>query len=216
MLKSLTPGQQIIKIVKDEMTELLGGTESKINFSPNPPTIIMLVGLQGSGKTTTAGKLANLLRKQGKKPLLVACDVYRPAAIKQLQVVGGQLNIPVFANETSKDVVHISKQAISEAMSKLNDVIILDTAGRLHIDEELMNELKNIKSGVKPHEILLVVDSMTGQDAVNVAQSFNENLGIDGVILTKLDGDTRRRCRTFCKKNYSKADKIRSNWRKTK
>lgn len=202
VLKSLTPGQQIIKIVKDEMTELLGGTESKINFSPNPPTIIMLVGLQGSGKTTTAGKLANLLRKQGKKPLLVACDVYRPAAIKQLQVVGKQLNIPVFANESSKDVVHISKQAVSEAMSKLNDVIILDTAGRLHIDEKLMNELKNVKAGVKPHEILLVVDSMTGQDAVNVAQSFNENLGIDGVILTKLDGDTRRWCCTFCKENY--------------
>ena len=143
------------------------------------------------GKTTTAGKLANLLRKQGKKPLLVACDVYRPAAIKQLQVVGSQLNIPVFANENTKDVVLIAKQALSMAMSKLNDVVILDTAGRLHIDEELMQELKNIKSNVKPHEILLVVDSMTGQDAVNVAQSFNENLGIDGVILTKLDGDTR-------------------------
>ena len=191
VLKSLTPGQQVIKIVKDELIELLGGTESKINFTPNPPTIIMLVGLQGSGKTTTAGKLANLLRKQGKKPLLVACDVYRPAAIKQLQVVGAQLNIPVYANENSKDVVHIAKQAISVAMSKLNDVIILDTAGRLHIDEELMTELKNIKSNVKPHEILLVVDSMTGQDAVNVATSFNEQLGIDGVILTKLDGDTR-------------------------
>ncbi len=191
VLKSLTPGQQVVKIVRDEMTELLGGVSSKINFTPNPPTIIMLVGLQGSGKTTTCGKLANLLRKQGKKPLLVACDVYRPAAIKQLQVVGGQLNIPVFANEGSKDVVHIAKQAISEAYSKLNDVIILDTAGRLHIDEELMQELRNIKSNVKPHEILLVVDSMTGQDAVNVAQSFNENLGIDGVILTKLDGDAR-------------------------
>ena len=191
VLKSLTPGQQVVKIVRDEMTELLGGTASKINFTPNPPTIIMLVGLQGSGKTTTCGKLANLLRKQGKKPLLVACDVYRPAAIKQLQVVGGSLNIPVFANENSKDVVHIAKQAISQAYSKLNDVIILDTAGRLHIDEELMQELRNIKSSIKPHEILLVVDSMTGQDAVNVAQSFNENLGIDGVILTKLDGDTR-------------------------
>lgn len=191
VLKSLTPGQQVIKIVKDELVELLGGTESKISFSPNPPTILMLVGLQGSGKTTTAGKLANLLRKQGKKPLLVACDVYRPAAIKQLQVVGGQLNIPVFANETSKDVVHIAKQAINVAMSKLNDVIILDTAGRLHIDEELMNELKNVKVNVRPHEILLVVDSMTGQDAVNVATSFNEILGIDGVVLTKLDGDTR-------------------------
>ena len=132
VLKSLTPGEQVVKIVKDEMVELLGGTTSKINFTPNPPTIIMLVGLQGSGKTTTAGKLANILRKQGKKPLLVACDVYRPAAIKQLQVVGSQLNIPVFANEVSKDVVHIAKQAMNQAMSKLNDVIILDTAGRLH------------------------------------------------------------------------------------
>ena len=191
VLKSLTPGEQVVKIVKDEMIELLGGTESKINFTPNPPTIIMLVGLQGSGKTTTAGKLANLLRKEGKNPLLVACDVYRPAAIKQLQVVGKQLNIPVFANENTKDVVLIAKQALSQAMSKLNDVVILDTAGRLHIDEELMEELKNVKQNVKPHEILLVVDSMTGQDAVNVAQSFNDNLGIDGVILTKLDGDTR-------------------------
>jgi len=191
VLKSLTPGQQVIKIVKDELVELLGGVESKINFTPNPPTIIMLVGLQGSGKTTTAGKLANLLRKQGKKPLLVACDVYRPAAIKQLQVVGSQLNIPVYSNEQSKDVVHIAKQAMSVAISKLNDVVILDTAGRLHIDEELMQELKNVKQGLKPHEILLVVDSMTGQDAVNVAQSFNESLGIDGVVLTKLDGDTR-------------------------
>lgn len=191
VLKSLTPGQQVVKIVKDELVELLGGEESKINFTPNPPTIIMLVGLQGSGKTTTAGKLANLLRKQGKKPLLVACDIYRPAAIKQLQVVGSQLNIPVYSNEQSKDVVHIAKQAMSIAFSKLNDVVILDTAGRLHIDEELMQELKNVKQGVKPHEILLVVDSMTGQDAVNVAQSFNDNLGIDGVVLTKLDGDTR-------------------------
>lgn len=191
VLKSLTPGQQVVKIVKDELVNLLGGVESKVNFTPNPPTIIMLVGLQGSGKTTTAGKLANLFRKEGKKPLLVACDVYRPAAIKQLQVVGSQLNIPVFANENSKDVVHIAKQAINAAISKLNDVVILDTAGRLHIDEELMNELKNVKTSVKPHEILLVVDSMTGQDAVNVATAFNENLGIDGVVLTKLDGDTR-------------------------
>ncbi len=191
VLKSLTPGQQVVKIVKDELVELLGGQTSQINFTPNPPTIIMLVGLQGSGKTTTAGKLANILRKQGKKPLLVACDVYRPAAIKQLQVVGAQLNIPVFANENSKDVVHIARQALSVAMSKLNDVVILDTAGRLHIDEELMQELKNLKANVKPHEILLVVDSMTGQDAVNVAQSFSDHVGIDGIILTKLDGDTR-------------------------
>ena len=191
VLKSLTPGQQVIKIVKDELVELLGGTESKINFTPNPPTVIMLVGLQGSGKTTTSGKLANLLRKQGKKPLLVACDVYRPAAIKQLQVVGGQLNIPVYANENTKNVVQIARQAMDLAISKLNDVVILDTAGRLHIDEELMNELKNVKTNVKPHEILLVVDSMTGQDAVNVAKAFDEALGIDGVVLTKLDGDTR-------------------------
>ena len=191
VLKSLTPGQQVVKIVKDELVELLGGTQSSINFSPNPPTIIMLVGLQGSGKTTTAGKLANLLRKQGKKPLLVACDIYRPAAIKQLQVVGSQLNIPVFANENSKDVVHIAKQALNVAISKMNDVVILDTAGHLQIDEELMNELKNVKTNVKPHEILLVVDAMTGQEAVNVATGFNDALGIDGIILTKLDGDTR-------------------------
>ena len=191
VLKSLTPGQQVVKIVKDELIELLGGTDSKIAFSPNPPTVIMLVGLQGSGKTTTAGKLANLLRKQGKKPLLVACDVYRPAAIKQLQVVGAQLNIPVYANETDKNVVRIAKQAKEIAISKLNDVVILDTAGRLQIDENLMQELKDVKSNVKPHEILLVVDSMTGQEAVNVASKFNEDLGIDGVILTKLDGDAR-------------------------
>lgn len=191
VMKSLTPGQQVIKIVKDELIELLGGTESKVNFTPNPPTVIMLVGLQGSGKTTTAGKLANLFRKQGKKPLLVACDVYRPAAIKQLQVIGAQLNIPVYSNETSKDVVQIANQAMNVAISKLNDVVILDTAGRLHIDDELMQELKNVKTNIKPHEILLVVDSMTGQDAVNIAQSFNEAVGIDGVVLTKLDGDTR-------------------------
>ena len=191
VLKSLTPGQQVIKIVKDELTELLGGTESKINFTPNPPTVIMLVGLQGSGKTTTAGKLANIIRKQGKKPLLVACDVYRPAAIKQLQVVGASLNIPVYANENTKNVVQIAKQAINTAISKLNDVVILDTAGRLQIDEELMNELKNVKQSVKPHEILLVVDSMIGQEAVNIASKFNEDLGIDGIVLTKLDGDTR-------------------------
>ncbi len=191
VLKSLTPGQQVIKIVKDELIELLGGTDSKINFTPNPPTVIMLVGLQGSGKTTTSGKLANLLRKQGKKPLLVACDVYRPAAIQQLKVVGNQLNIPVYSNENTKDVVQIAKEAYNTAISKLNDVIILDTAGRLHIDEELMQELKDLKASARPHEILLVVDSMTGQDAVNVATTFNENVGIDGVVLTKLDGDTR-------------------------
>ena len=191
VMKSLKPGEQVVKIVKDELVELLGGTESKINISPNPPTVIMLVGLQGSGKTTTAGKLANLLRKQGKKPLLVACDVYRPAAIKQLQVVGGQLNIPVYSEENVKDVVGIARRAMSNAISKLNDVVILDTAGRLHVDEELMQELQNVKKSVRPHEILLVVDAMTGQDAVNVANEFNTKVGIDGVILTKLDGDTR-------------------------
>lgn len=191
VLKSLTPGQQVIKIVKDELVELLGGTESKITFLPNAPTVIMLIGLQGSGKTTTAGKLANVLRKQGKKPLLVACDVYRPAAIKQLQVVGKQLNIPVFSDETSKNVVNIAKRSIDEAIKKLNDVIILDTAGRLQIDEDLMQELQNIKQNVRPQEILLVVDSMTGQEAVNVAESFKDAVGIDGIVLTKLDGDTR-------------------------
>ena len=188
--KSLKPGDVFVKIVKDELTELLGGDSVALTVDENP-TITMLVGLQGSGKTTTAVKISNILRKQGKKPLLVACDVYRPAAIKQLQVIGNSLNIPVYSNENSKDVVHIAKQALNVAISKMNDVVILDTAGRLHIDEELMQELKNLKSNVKPHEILLVVDSMTGQDAVNVATSFNENVGIDGVILTKLDGDTR-------------------------
>ena len=191
VLKSLTPGQQVIKIVKDELIELLGGEESRINFTPNPPTVIMLVGLQGSGKTTTAGKLANIIRKQGKKPLLVACDVYRPAAIKQLQVIGAQLNIPVYTNESTKDVSLIAKQAMNFAISKMNDVIILDTAGRLHIDEELMQELKTLKANTKPHEIMLVIDAMTGQDAVNVAEKFNNDLGIDGIVVTKLDGDTR-------------------------
>jgi len=191
VLKSLTPGQQVVKIVKDELVELLGGTDSKIAFSPNPPTVIMLVGLQGSGKTTTAGKLANLIRKQGKKPLLVACDIYRPAAIKQLQVVGKELNIPVYANENEKSVPAIARQAKEVAISKLCDTIILDTAGRLQVDETLMQELKDIRAQVKPHEIMLVVDSMTGQEAVNVATKFDEDLGIDGIILTKLDGDAR-------------------------
>ena len=191
VLKSLTPGQQVVKIVRDELTDLLGGEESKINFTPNPPTVIMLVGLQGSGKTTTAGKIASRIRKQGKKPLLVACDVYRPAAIKQLEVIGKQLDMPVYVNENTKDVVSIAKQAMNVAMSKLNDVVIIDTAGRLQIDEVLMQELKNLKSSVKPHEIMLVVDSMVGQEAVNIADTFNKELGIDGIVLTKLDGDTR-------------------------
>lgn len=191
VLESLTPGQQIIKIVHEELINLMGPGQSKVIFAPKPPTVYMMVGLQGSGKTTTTGKLANLLRKQGKKPLLVACDVYRPAAIKQLQVLGGQLGVDVFSMGDKTNPVDIAKAAIEHAKLKQNDLVIIDTAGRLHIDEKLMDELMNIKESVRPHEILLVVDSMTGQDAVNVSESFNEKLGVDGVILTKLDGDTR-------------------------
>jgi signal recognition particle subunit SRP54 len=191
VLESLTPGQQVIKIVHEELIDLMGKVPSKVTFASKPPTIYLMVGLQGSGKTTTSGKLANLLRKQGKNPLLVACDVYRPAAVKQLQVVGNQLDIPVFAIEGNTDPVYIAKQAIEHAKSKLYDLVIIDTAGRLHINEELMDELDSIKNAVHPQEILLVVDSMTGQDAVNVAESFNQKLGVDGLILTKLDGDTR-------------------------
>ncbi|HHW30523.1 MAG TPA: signal recognition particle protein [Clostridiaceae bacterium] len=191
VLESLSPGQQVIKIVHEELINLMGREPSKIIFSPRPPTVIMMVGLQGSGKTTTSGKLANLLRKQGKNPLLTACDIYRPAAIKQLEVVGNQLNIPVFSLGDKVNPVDIAKAALNHANSKGYDVVIIDTAGRLHIDEELMDELKNIKAAVNPHEILLVVDSMTGQDAVNVAENFNNKLGIDGIVLTKLDGDTR-------------------------
>ncbi len=191
ILQSLTPGQQVVKIVNEELTALLGGTQSRITISSRPPTILMLVGLQGAGKTTTAGKLANLLKKQNKRPLLVAGDVYRPAAIKQLQVLGEQLQIPVFAKEDSRDPVAIAKSAVEHAVSYANDIVIIDTAGRLHINEALMQELKSIKQTVKPHEIMLVVDAMTGQDAVNVADTFNQELGIDGIILTKLDGDAR-------------------------
>ena len=191
VLESLTPGQQVIKIVHEELIELMGRVPSKITFASKPPTVIMLVGLQGAGKTTLAGKLANLLRKQGKSPLLVACDVYRPAAIKQLEVVGGQLDIPVFSMGDKINPVDIAKAALENARLKQHDLVIIDTAGRLHINEELMDELANVKGAVKPHEILLVVDAMTGQDAVNVAESFNAKLGVDGVVLTKLDGDTR-------------------------
>lgn len=191
VLESLTPGQQVIKIVHEELIELMGSVPAKATFANRPPTVYMMVGLQGSGKTTTSGKLANLLRKQGKSPLLVACDVYRPAAVKQLQVVGNQLNVPVFAIEGNTDPVYIAKKALEHAALKLYDLVIIDTAGRLHINEELMDELENIKNAVHPHEILLVIDSMTGQDAVNVADSFNQKLGVDGLILTKLDGDTR-------------------------
>lgn len=191
VLESLTPGQHVIKIVNEELTNLMGGTQSRITISSRPPTIVMLVGLQGAGKTTTAGKLALLLKKQNKRPLLVAADVYRPAAIKQLQVLGEQLEMPVFTLEDNKNPVEIAEQAIDYALSHARDMVIIDTAGRLHINQELMQELKSIKGTVKPHEILLVVDAMTGQDAVTVAETFNNDLGIDGVILTKLDGDAR-------------------------
>jgi signal recognition particle subunit SRP54 len=190
-MESLTPGQQVVKIVHDELTQLLGGTQSKLTINPKPPTVIMMVGLQGSGKTTTSGKLGKLLKKQGKRPLLTACDVYRPAAIKQLQVLGEQLDIPVYTLGDKISPVDIAKGAIEHAKSHGNDIVILDTAGRLHIDEVLMEELKNVKEVAQPTEILLVVDSMVGQDAVNVADSFNELLDITGVVLTKLDGDTR-------------------------
>ena len=191
VMESLTPGQQIIKIVREELTELLGGEMAKLTFSSKPRTVIMMVGLQGSGKTTTTGKLARLLKKQNKRPLLAACDVYRPAAINQLEVLGKQLEVPVFSLGDKESPVVIAKQAVEHANRYGNDVVILDTAGRLHIDEALMEELRQIKEAVNPQEILLVVDSMTGQDAVNVAQSFNDLLEITGVILTKLDGDTR-------------------------
>jgi signal recognition particle subunit SRP54 len=191
VLNSLTPGQQVIKIVNDELTSLMGGNESSISFSSSGMTVIMLVGLQGAGKTTMCGKLALQLRKKNKKPLLVACDIYRPAAIKQLQVVGKQIDVPVFAMGDKVNPVDISKGAIEYARNNGQNVVIIDTAGRLHIDEELMNELKDVKASVNPSEVLLVVDSMTGQDAVNVAESFNSQLDITGVILTKLDGDTR-------------------------
>ena len=191
VMSSLTPGQHVIKIVNEELTSLMGDVSSKIMISPKPPTIIMMVGLQGAGKTTTSGKLGGYFKKQGKRPLLIACDIYRPAAIKQLQVVGEKLDIPVFNMGDKESPVNIAKAGLSHAMKNNHDLVIIDTAGRLHIDETLMDQLKSIKSEVKPHEILLVVDSMTGQDAVNVAESFNEALGVDGVVLTKLDGDTR-------------------------
>lgn len=191
VMESLTPGQQVVKIVNEELSALMGGVNSKLTYSPKPPTVIMLVGLQGAGKTTTAAKLGSYLRKQGKNPLLVACDIYRPAAIKQLKVVGQQVGVPVFTMENGEKPEEITQNALGFAKENGKDIVIIDTAGRLHIDEVLMDELKNIKTLARPSEILLVVDSMTGQDAVNVSQSFNEALGIDGVILTKLDGDTR-------------------------
>ncbi len=191
VMESLTPGQQVVKVVNDELTELMGTTEKKIDFVNNGITVIMLVGLQGAGKTTMAGKLALNLRKANKKPLLVACDVYRPAAIKQLQVVGKSIDVPVFTMGDKNSPVDIAKASIEHAKGLGSNVVIIDTAGRLHIDETLMGELKDIKATINPAEILLVVDAMTGQDAVNVAESFNNILDITGVVVTKLDGDTR-------------------------
>ncbi|WP_077621989.1 signal recognition particle protein [Sediminibacillus massiliensis] len=192
VMESLTPGQQVIKVVRDELAELMGGEQSKIAVADRSPTVIMMVGLQGAGKTTTTGKLANLLRKKyNRSPMLVAADVYRPAAINQLETLGKQLNMPVFSLGTEANPVDIANQAIAQAKEEHNDYVIIDTAGRLHVDNDLMDELQQIKSNVNPDEIFLVVDAMTGQDAVNVAESFNEQLDISGVVLTKLDGDTR-------------------------
>ena len=190
IMESLTPGQQVVKVVNEELTSLMGGSQSKVTMSSKPPTILMMVGLQGAGKTTHAAKLSSYFKKQGKNPMLVACDIYRPAAIKQLQVVGEKVKTPVF-ERGQKDPVSIVREALEYSKEHQHDMVIIDTAGRLHINEELMDELKAIKKEARPHEILLVVDAMTGQDAVTVAQSFNEQLGIDGLILTKLDGDTR-------------------------
>ena len=190
VMESLTPAQMVIKIVNEELVELMGGTRTRLNTAPHPPTIVMMCGLQGAGKTTHCAKLALMLRKQGSHPLLAACDVYRPAAIKQLQVVGAQAGVPVFEMGQS-DPVMIAREAVRYAKDHGNDYVFLDTAGRLHVDEALMDELKNIKAEVHPHEIMLVVDAMLGQDAVNVATAFNDALGIDGLMLTKLDGDTR-------------------------
>lgn len=190
VMESLTPGQMVIKIVNEELTVLMGGTESRLAIASHPPTVVMMCGLQGSGKTTHSAKLALMLKNKGHRPLLVACDIYRPAAIKQLQVVGEQVGVQVFEMGTENPVT-IAKEALKYAKDHGNDYVFLDTAGRLHIDEALMAELSGIKSEIHPHEILLVIDAMTGQDAVNVAQKFNETLGIDGVVLTKMDGDTR-------------------------
>ncbi|ARD49270.1 signal recognition particle protein [Sporosarcina sp. P37] len=192
VMKSLTPGQQVVKIVKDELTNLMGGEQNPIQFSRKSPTVIMMVGLQGAGKTTTSGKLATVLRKKhNKKPLLVAADIYRPAAIQQLETLGKQITIPVFSMGTDQSPVEIARKAMEEAEREHHDVVIIDTAGRLHVDEALMQELKDIRELTKPDEVFLVVDAMTGQDAVNVAKSFDETIGITGVVLTKLDGDTR-------------------------
>lgn len=191
LLASLNPAQHVIKIVHDELSTLMGGSNSKINIAPKPPTIVMMVGLNGAGKTTTSAKLANHLRKQGRRPLLVAADVYRPAAIKQLEVLGGQLDVPVFTMGDKQDPVAIGLAAVENAVTGARDIVIIDTAGRQEVNEELMAELESMNKTIKPHEILLVVDAMTGQAAVNVAETFNSRLELDGVVLTKLDGDTR-------------------------
>ncbi|MCL4426419.1 MAG: signal recognition particle protein Srp54, partial [Firmicutes bacterium] len=191
VLQSLTPGQQVVKIVYDELVELMGRTDSHLTISPKGPTVIMLIGLQGSGKTTTAGKLAIFLRKQGRRPLLVAGDIYRPAAIKQLEVIGREIDVPVFSLVDRVNPVAIARGGVEHALSTGRDMVILDTAGRLHVDEALMGELEDLKKELSPQEIMLVVDAMTGQDAVNVAEAFAGRLAITGVILTKLDGDTR-------------------------
>ncbi len=191
VIKSVTPGQQIVKIVNDELAALMGGANSKLTYSPRGFTVYMMVGLQGTGKTTTCGKLANYLKKEGKKPMLCACDVYRPAAIDQLEVVGRTVDVPVYVNRDSKKPEKIAMEAVRQAEVKGYDVLIVDTAGRLQIDEELMEELVRIKKEIRPHEILLVLDALTGQDAVNAAEGFNDRLGIDGIIMTKLDGDAR-------------------------
>ncbi len=191
VLDSLTPAQQVIKIVNDELTQLMGGTVARLTLAPKPPTVMMLVGLQGSGKTTTAGKLANHLRSGGRRPLLVAADIYRPAAAEQLRVLGRQLDLPVWTGEPGQDPVAIAGIGLEQASRQAQDVVIIDTAGRLHVDDELMDELVRMKAAVKPHEVLLVVDAMSGQDAVTVAEAFNTRVGIDGVILTKLDSDAR-------------------------
>ena len=191
VLQGLNPGQQVIKIVNEELISLMGSTQSRLTYSNRPPTVYMMVGLQGAGKTTSSGKLAGQLRKQGRNPLLVACDIYRPAAIKQLQVVGKNYGIPVFEMGTEVSPVEISKKALEYAAEQHHDVVLIDTAGRLHINEELMQELLDIKATVRPQEVLLVVDAMTGQDAVTVAGSFDSQLGVDGIIMTKLDGDAR-------------------------
>ena len=191
VLESLTPGQQVIKIVNDQLVELMGGTNSKLTYSPSGFTVLMMVGLQGTGKTTTCGKLAAYLKKNGKKPMLAACDIYRPAAIDQLEVVGRTVDVPVFTDRENRVAEDIALKARKEAEKKGFDVLIVDTAGRLQIDEELMEELVRVKKAIKPHEILLVVDALTGQDAVNAAEGFNEKLGIDGIVMTKMDGDSR-------------------------